>query len=244
SDYMTIMDSIIILFLLAGAVLGFKKGAIKSLVALVGTIALVVIAYYLKNPVADIMFNFVPFVNFAGKWAGLVTLNILLYESLAYILVFVVLSSILSIFIKVSGIIEKILNATIILGIPSKIIGAVLGFLEAVVFGFIVLFALVQFNATNELVMESSMAKSILSKTPIINIMVNDTYKAIQDIGALQDKYKDVTNKDDYNAEILDIMLNYEVVTPEVTEKLIENKKLDFNGAKETLNKYKEKNND
>jgi len=35
-----------------------------------------------------------------------------------------------------------LLNATIILGIPSKIIGAVLGFVEAVVFSFIVLFVL------------------------------------------------------------------------------------------------------
>ena len=143
---MTILDSIIILFLLCGAVLGFKKGAIKSLVALVGTIALVVISYYLKDPVADIMFNFVPFFKFSGNWAGLVTLNILLYESLAYLIVFIVLSSVLTILLKISGIIEKLLNATIILGIPSKIIGAVLGFLEAVVFSFIIIFVLLQFN--------------------------------------------------------------------------------------------------
>lgn len=239
---MTILDSIIILFLLCGAVLGFKKGAIKSLVALVGTIALVVISYYLKDPVADIMFNFVPFFKFSGNWAGLVTLNILLYESLAYLLVFIVLSSVLTILLKISGIIEKLLNATIILGIPSKIIGAVLGFLEAVVFSFIIIFVLLQFNFTHEFVNESSIAKSILDKTPIINIMVNDTYKAIKDINALQTKYKNNPNTDLYNSEILEIMLNYKAVTPELTEKLIENKKLDFKGAKEILNKYKEEN--
>ncbi len=239
---MTILDSIIILFLLCGAVLGFKKGAIKSLVALVGTIALVVISYYLKDPVADVMFNFVPFLKFGGSWEGLVTLNILLYEAISYLLVFIVLSSVLTILLKISGIIEKILNATIILGIPSKIIGAVLGFLEAVVFSFIILFVLLQFNFTNAFVSESSMAKSILDKTPIINIMVNDTYKAIKDINALQAKYKDISNKDAYNSEILGIMLDYKVVTPELAEKLITNKKLDFKGAKETLNKYKEEN--
>ena len=47
---MTILDSIIILFLLCGAVLGFKKGAIKSLVALIGTILLVVISFISKIP--------------------------------------------------------------------------------------------------------------------------------------------------------------------------------------------------
>lgn len=235
---MSILDSIIILFLLCGAVLGFKKGAIKSLVALVGTIALVVISYYLKNPVADILFDFCPFFKFSGSWAGLVTLNILLYESIAYLLVFIVLSSILSILLKVSGIIEKILKATIILGIPSKIIGAVLGFVEAVVFSFIILFVLIQFNLTHDLVSESSIANSILHKTPLIGTMVNDTYKAIKDINNLQTKYKDGNNTAAYNSEILSIMLNYEVVTPEVTKKLIDNKKLDFSGAQTILDNY------
>ena len=70
--------------------------------------------------------------------------------------------------------------------------------------------------------------------------MVNDTYKAIQDINKLQDKYKNDSNKDAYNAEILTIMLKYEVVTPEVTQKLINSEKLDFAGAQSVLNSYKE----
>lgn len=237
---MTIVDSILILFLLLGAVLGFKKGAIKSLVVLIGTILVVVISYYLKNPIAKLLLDYCPFIKFGGAWTGLVTLNILLYEALAYILVFIVLSSILSLFIKVSGILETILKMTIILGIPSKIIGAVLGFLEAVVFSFIVLFVLLQFNGTSKIVSDSSLARSIVDKTPFIGHMVNDTYKAIQDINKLQDKYKDDNNKDAYNAEILTIMLKYKVVTPEVTQKLIADKKLNFNGVQNVLDSYKE----
>ena len=204
---LTIVDSILILFLLLGAVLGFKKGAIKSLVALIGTVVVVVVAYYLKNPVAELLLDYCPFLKFGGSWTGLVTLNILLYEAIAYLLVFVVLSSILSLLIKVSGILETILKMTIILGIPSKIIGAVLGFLEALVFSFIVLFILLQFNVTSKMVSDSTLARSIIDKTPIIGHMVNDTYKAIQDINKLQDKYKNDSNKDAYNAEILTIML-------------------------------------
>ena len=66
--------------------------------------------------------------------------------------------------------------------------GAVLGFLEALVFSFIILFVLLQFNATSKMISESSMATSIIDKTPIIGHMVNDTYKAIQDINKLQNK--------------------------------------------------------
>jgi len=236
---LTILDSVLILFLLAGAVLGFKKGAIKSLVALIGMIALIIISYYLKNPVADILFDFCPFLNFSGAWEGLVTLNILFYEAVAYILVFIVLSSVLSIFIKISGILEKILAATIILGIPSKIIGAVLGFLEAVFFSFIILFVLIQFNTTNKLVSDSSLARSILNKTPLVGSMVDDTYKAIMDINKISDKYKNDKNKDLYNCEILNIMLKKQVVEPSIVEKLIDDKKLDFNGAKAILDTYK-----
>lgn len=237
---LTIVDSILILFLLLGAVLGFKKGAIKSLVVLIGTLILVVVSYYLKNPIAELLLDYCPFIKFGGTWTGLVTLNILLYEAIAYVLVFVVLSSILSLLVKVSGILEKILAATIILGIPSKIIGAVLGFLEALVFSFIILFVLLQFNMTSEMVSDSSVARSIIDKTPIIGHMVNDTYKAIQDINKLQEKYKNDSNKDAYNAEILTIMLEYKVVTPEVTQKLIIDKKLNFAGAQNVLDSYKE----
>src|SRR5699024_5080252 len=165
---MTIVDAIVILFLLLGAVLGFKKGAIRSLVGLVGTIAVVVIAYYLKNPVADLLYNFVPFFDFSGSAQGLVTLNILLYESIAYVLVFVILYGLLSLILILTGIIEKFLTMTIILGIPSKIIGAVLGFLEAVVFSFIILFVLLQFNGSHAFIKESTVAMSILDKTPLI----------------------------------------------------------------------------
>ena len=237
---MTIVDAVVILFLLLGAVLGFKKGAIRSLVGLVGTIAVVVIAYYLKNPVADLLYNFVPFFDFSGNWQGLVTLNILLYESIAYVLVFVILYGLLSLILRLTGIIEKFLTMTIILGIPSKIIGAVLGFLEAVVFSFIILFVLLQFNGSHTFIKESTVAMSILDKTPLIGAMVNDTYDAIVEISDLQDKYKDSASKDEYNAEILGIMLRYHVVTPDTTRKLIDNGKLDFAGAETVLNTFEE----
>ena len=237
---MTIVDAVVILFLLLGAVLGFKKGAIRSLVGLVGTIAVVVIAYYLKNPVADLLYNFVPFFDFSCNWQGLVTLNILLYESIAYVLVFVILYGLLSLILRLTGIIEKFLTMTIILGIPSKIIGAVLGFLEAVVFSFIILFVLLQFNGSHTFIKESTVAMSILDKTPLIGAMVNDTYDAIVEISDLQDKYKDSASKDEYNAEILGIMLRYHVVTPDTTRKLIDNGKLDFAGAEAVLNTFEE----
>ena len=237
---MTIVDAIVILFLLLGAVLGFKKGAIRSLVGLVGTIAVVVIAYYLKNPVANLLYDYVPFFDFSGDWQGLVTLNVLLYESIAYILVFVVLYAILSLFLKLTGVIEKLLSVTIILGIPSKIIGAVLGFVEALVFSFIVLFVLLQFNGSHAWIKDSTVAMSILDKTPLIGSMVDETYQAIVNISDLQEKYENNPDMNAYNGEILGIMLRYHVITTDTTQKLIDNGKLDFAGAQTILNSFEE----
>ncbi len=237
---MTIVDAIVILFLLLGAVLGFKKGAIRSLVGLVGTIAVVVIAYYLKNPVANLLYDYVPFFDFSGDWQGLVTLNVLLYESIAYILVFVVLYAILSLILKLTGVIEKLLSVTIILGIPSKIIGAVLGFVEALVFSFIVLFVLLQFNGSHAWIKDSTVAMSILDKTPLIGSMVDETYQAIVNISDLQEKYENNPDMNAYNGEILGIMLRYHVITTDTTQKLIDNGKLDFAGAQTILNSFEE----
>lgn len=237
---MTIVDAIVILFLLLGAVLGFKKGAIRSLVGLVGTIAVVVIAYYLKNPVANLLYDYVPFFDFSGDWQGLVTLNVLLYESIAYILVFVVLYAILSLILKLTGVIEKLLSVTIILGIPSKIIGAVLGFVEALVFSFIVLFVLLQFNGSHAWIKDSTVAMSILDKTPLIGSMVDETYQAIVNISDLQEKYENNPDMNAYNGEILGIMLRYHVITTDTTQKLIDNSKLDFAGAQTILNSFEE----
>lgn len=237
---MTILDAVLILFLLCGAVIGFKKGAIKSLVGLVGTIAVIVISYYIKNSVADVLFKFVPFITFKGAWAGLVTLNILLYEAIAYFICFIILDAILKIILKITGIIEFLLKMTIILGIPSKIIGAVLGFVEAIFFAFIILFVLIQFNGTQEMVSDSSLANSILDKTPIVGNITDDTYKAILEIRDLTKKYENNSNKDEYNQDILKIMLKYKVVKKDVVQKLVDDKKLDFNGVQNILDNYKE----
>jgi len=240
---MTLTDYILLIFLLMGVLLGFKKGAIKSLVALIGTIAVVVISYLLKDILAEVLFKYVPFLNFTGEWEGLVTLNILIYEAIAFLIIFIALSSILSILLKISGIIEKILKFTIILGIPSKLIGAVLGFLEALIFSFIALFVLVQFNGTNKYIIDSNVAGLIINKTPFIGNMVNDTYDAIKEINELNKSYKENKDVDHQNREIFNIMLNYKVITPELAQELINNNKLDFAGAQTILDTYKEENN-
>ena len=112
---------------------------------------------------------------------------------------FVILSSILGIIINITGIIEKLLNVTIILGFFSKILGAIAGVLEMLVFIFIALFVLARINVTSSFVMESKTARVILARTPILANVAGPTYNALSDVYKLQKQYADTDDKEAYN---------------------------------------------
>lgn len=221
---MSIVDAVIILFLLLGAFLGFKRGFIKTLVSLIGVVLVIVLSFYLKTPIATFMYNYLPFWSFDG----LSILNIFLYESIAFLLVFVILSSILGIIINITGIIEKLLNVTIILGFFSKILGAIAGVLEMLVFIFIALFVLARINVTSSFVMESKTARVILARTPILANVAGPTYNALSDVYKLQKQYADTDDKEAYNLEALTSLVRYGVISKEQAKKLIDDGKLKF----------------
>jgi len=225
---MTVLDIIVLLFLLLGALIGFKKGFIKTMVSLIGIILVIVISFYLKNPIADFMIRYFPFFKFDGFFEGLTALNILMYETIAFLLVFVFLSCILGIIINITGIIEKLLNLTVVLGFFSKILGAIAGILEMLVIVYIALFALSQFSATNKLVMESKVSTKILARTPILSNVVGGSYNTIVEIYELHEKYVNLEDKKAYNIEALTIMIKYGVVDASTVQKAIDDGKLDL----------------
>ena len=111
------IDIILVLILFAGAIVGFKRGVIKSAVTFIGAIVVIVLAFSLKNPISKLLYSFLPFFNFAGDFEGLTTLNIIIYEAIAFVLVYVILMAILQILIKITGVFEHILNFTIIFNV-------------------------------------------------------------------------------------------------------------------------------
>ena len=122
---LNVIDVVILLFLTMGAVLGFKKGAIQTLATLIGTILIIVLAYYLKNPLSVLMYTYLPFFKLGGIFKGITVVNILIYEAIAFFIILSILSVLLSIILKVTGIISKIVDHSIILTLPSKLIGII-----------------------------------------------------------------------------------------------------------------------
>ncbi len=238
---MNIVDIIIIAFLLLGALVGWKQGFTKSLVNCVGYILIIIIAFLLKNPLSELMMTYLPFFDFFGAIKGITVLNIALYEILAFLIIFSLLLIVLKVLMVATSIFETILKFTIILGIPSKILGAILGFVKNYVITFMVLYILTLPMITgNEILNDSKFTKPILESTPALSLFADKTLKVANDFATLKDEYTSSSSSNEFNLETLDLFLKYDIVQKDTVQKLIDKGKINIDGVENVLNKYEE----
>lgn len=223
---MTIVDIVILIFLVFGALLGFKRGFTRQLVHFIGIFAIIVLSFFLKNPISIILYKNLPFLNFGGIFKDITVLNILVYEVIAFFIVFFVLLIIFKILLKVTKIFEKLLTVTIILGIPSKIIGAILGVGESIIYTFITLYILSLPTLNMNIINESRLANIILDKTPILHNICDKTISVFDEIKELKKSYEKSNNMDEFNQKALNIMTTSGVITDENAKELIKNEKI------------------
>ncbi len=234
-----IVDAFIIGIILIFGVGGLKNGFFKQTVITIGTILLFVVSYYLKDFVADFLSYNLPFFDFGGDMMGLVSLNIIMYQLIGFILVFVVLSVIFGIIVKITGIFEKILKFTIILGIPSKILGFLLGLVEGYVVVFIALFFLHQPIVDVKVLGDSKFMDPILSSSFVLSNVVSDTNDVIDEVYVLVDDYLKDKDVHKFNVKSIDTMLKYKVIDVDYMDKLIEKDKINIPGITMVVDKYR-----
>ena len=236
---MNIIDAAIILIILMGAVVGFKRGFTKEIVSFLGFFIVVVLSFILKNPISVFMYEHLPFFKFGGIIKGVTVLNIALYEIIAFLIVLSVLTFILRIIMFATKIFEKILKFTIVLGIPSKLLGLVVGLIEGFVWVFIILYVLnlPVFNITE--LNNSKLKNKILNNVPILSSFASSTNKVINEFLDIKDKYEVIDNSNEFNKETLDLFLKYDVITIDSVDNLIANKKLIIENVDEVLDKYR-----
>ncbi len=223
---MGMVDILIIIFILFGFFIGWKRGFTKQIISAVGLILAVVIAYLFKNPISQLFYKFFPFINFKGEFAGVSSLNIIFYELMAFIILFCLLMAIVQALTNLSEKIEKFLKFTIILGIPSKILGGIAGIITNFVYAFVALFflSLPVFNL--EIVTESKLVNKILSSTPVLSNVCNKTLTIFNEIVDLKKEYKDKKNNQELNSKIIDLLVEHEYISEENIKWLIDSGKL------------------
>lgn len=234
---MNIVDIIILVFIVLSAFVGFSRGFFKQTIMFVGTILVICLSFIFKNPLSLFMYKNLPFF----KFSGLTSLNILLYEILAFIILIVVLSIVLVILVKITGIVEKILKATIILAIPSKLLGMLVGIIESIVILYFALFILSLPIIKVPYLNESKYAKIIMDKTPILSSVCDNIMKAFDEISEFtEENLKLNFDVNKANKDILEIILKNRVATSDNVRYLVEKDKIKIDNVNELLEMYEE----
>ena len=221
-----LVDAIILMFILLGGLIGFKEGAIKKITSLIGIVLVFVIAFILKNKLSVYFYENLPFIDLWGIFKGIQVLNIIFYEIVAFIIIASILMLVYRIILSISGLIETVLKMTIILSIPSKILGFFIGLIESYIWVYVILFILTLPIINVKDVYDSKIASYIMKDTPYLSKYTNKTIEIYDNIYNIVDNRKDMTNKE-INEETLDLMLKYDIITLESTKNLINKNKID-----------------
>lgn len=237
---MNILDIIIVLILIMCAIVGFKRGAIKEIVSLVGIILVFVISFSLKGVLGNLLCKFLPFFNFAGSIEGLTVLNILLYQLIAFLIIYSLLYSVYMIVVKLSGVVQKLVHMTVVLWLPSKVIGAIVAALTGYIVIFAILLVLLIPLKNSSLFAESSIANYIIYESPVLSSSAEGISSSINEVYQLGE---DVSHKrisvNEANLETMDILLKYDIVSPEVARDLVRLDKLDdISGIDKVIRRY------
>ena len=235
------VDLIIILVIILCGLIGLKRGFTKELVCFLGFFLVIILSFILKNPVSSFFYEHLPFFKFSGLFKGITSINILLYEVLAFLVVASILLIILRVIIFATSVFEKLLKLTIILGLPSKILGCIIGLIEGVVWCFIILYivSLPLFNIKQ--INNSKLKDEILTKTPVLTNITKDTVKSFEEFEKLKDDYKNKKiSNNKFDLETMDVLLKYKIINIDSLEKLVKNKKINIKNINKVINKYKE----
>ena len=225
---MNLFNIVIILMILMSGLVGWKRGVLKEAVFLVGTVLIFIISFNLKNIVGDILCKYLPFFTFSNNLQGVVTLNILIYQTIAFAVVASILYAIFSYVMIATGIMQKLVNATIILALPSKILGLIIGLIEGYIIIFVVLISLAIPLKQIPSYQESTLSNKIIYNSPILSKSVGNVKDSISDIYKLIDSINNKSlSTNDINLKTLDIMLKYKIITKQEVRKLVALDKLE-----------------
>lgn len=235
---MNTIDIFIILLLLLGLVSGFKKGFTHELVSFGGFALVFVLSYITKDFISTFIYRYLPFFEFGNILKGASVLNILVYEAISFFIAFTIFMLLFKLVLKLTKVFEKLLNATIILGIPSKILGAIVGVIEFYVITFIFLYILALPICIPDFVSKSKFGPTILNDTPILNNLSKSIIEISNDFLEVKDSFKNESDINEFNLETLDTMLEYKVVSKENVQILINRDKLNIKDIEKVLKKY------
>lgn len=222
-----VVNVVLIILLATGIYSGYKKGFLESSIRFLGTVVAFIGAYLFKNPISVFLYTHLPFFKFGGMFKGISILNVVLYELIAFILLFIAIMVVINIVCKITGLVDRLLSFILLFGLPNKILGAIMGFIESIIILYFMVFALKLGCNMFGYNLEPSLADDIVNM-PILKETFGSSLSSLEEVANLAVEYKDTQDKEEFNNKAIDIFVKYEVITEENLQILIDNGKITY----------------
>ena len=223
---MNSLDIIIIVLFALGIFYGTRKGFLNGAISLIGLIIIITISFVFHSKIASILLKGMPFLTFKGAYKGITSLNILSYEAIGFLVVFIFLLCILGLILKVTGVLQKIIDYSMVLTLPSKILGVLVGFVNSLIVIFLMLFIMLNINSTSKYVHDSKIASYIMENTFVLSNVTSDYFKSTEEINNVIDGCKKEKNKKACNTEVANTLIKYDIIDKSTVLNLIGSGKL------------------
>lgn len=171
------LDIIILLMLLVGLFVGAKRGLIVQLIHMTGFIIALFVAYTYYKPLAEKFVLWIPYPAVDSDSTLTIAIDRLdldqtFYQLIAFALIFFVIKFALQLVASMFDFLKYLP----VLGFFSKIVGAILGFIEFYIILFIVLYvvALLPIGPFQNLMENSVLASYLLEHTPFLSETVKN----------------------------------------------------------------------
>jgi uncharacterized membrane protein required for colicin V production len=135
------------------------------------------------------------------------------------------ISIILAILAKIFKIEKLTMTLVTKLRIPNKVLGVIVGFIESYLFVYFAVMICMFVANLYDFKMEDRLANYVF-ETPVLHETFGPTYSALTDITLLAQKYENINDKMAFNAEAVEILIKYDLVSEENVELLIEQGKI------------------
>lgn len=222
-----IISLIIILVFISDIVTGYKKGFLGTTLKFLKSVVALLFAYLFKSKLGTYLSINLPFFNLKGIFKGMDIVNVLIYELIAFIAIFAIVSLILKIIIDMFNIEEKLYSLIVRFHIPNNLIGGIFGGLKSIV---VIYFVLSIFTAVANFVnidTGNSLGEYVLN-IPVLKNSFGGTLDSLDEISELAVEYKNTQDKGVINGDAISILLENGILTEEQLSVLIESGKVEY----------------
>lgn len=220
---MNAIDVVLILVLILGVIVGFQRGLLKEATDFIALFIAMILAALLKGPVANLLYEFLPFFKHGNELEGLYSLNIILYQVIVYLLLvlfFLAIYQLIMIKLKMNKKIEDTMVET-----PRvfNFLGAVLGGPLLVLFSYNVLMFLAIPSFNFHVVNDAKYANAVLDNMPVIS-NCNEGLRKVNKhvIKEVNDPKNNVLTRECLDNELASYMVENGVITQVKLDKLID----------------------